>query len=283
MSTSSTRVTQSIQQVLLYLFLSVFTVAVLMPLFWLVLSSLKTQQEMVTYPPVFLPVKFQFGNYLLALTKIRYFRYLWNTIFLSMIYTLPGMASASIFAYAFARFKVPGKNFLFSIVLVVLMIPPVSVLLPEYVFFAKLKLVGTYNIWLLWGLGANPLFIYLLRQFFSYFPREMEEAAIIDGCSRIGVLFRIFLPLSKPALITVFILSFLWVYGDFMGPVIFLSGQNTTLPVAMANGYVVRNGILQVSVLLSGIVIYIIPVLLIFIFVQKYYIRGLLSSSGMKG
>ena len=283
MSTSSTRVTQSIQQVLLYLFLSVFTVAVLMPLFWLVLSSLKTQQEMVTYPPVFLPVKFQFGNYLLALTKIRYFRYLWNTIFLSMIYTLPGMASASIFAYAFARFNVPGKNFLFSIVLVVLMIPPVSVLLPEYVFFAKLKLVGTYNIWLLWGLGANPLFIYLLRQFFSYFPREMEEAAIIDGCSRIGVLFRIFLPLSKPALITVFILSFLWVYGDFMGPVIFLSGQNTTLPVAMANGYVVRNGILQVSVLLSGIVIYIIPVLLIFIFGQKYYIRGLLSSSGMKG
>ena len=283
MSTSSTRVTRSIQQVLLYLFLTVFTVAVLMPLFWLVLSSLKTQQEMVTYPPVFLPVKFQFGNYLLALTKIRYFRYLWNTIFLSMIYTLPGMASASIFAYAFARFNVPGKNFLFSIVLVVLMIPPVSVLLPEYVFFAKLKLVGTYNIWLLWGLGANPLFIYLLRQFFSYFPREMEEAAIIDGCSRIGVLFRIFLPLSKPALITVFILSFLWVYGDFMGPVIFLSGQNTTLPVAMANGYVVRNGILQVSVLLSGIVIYIIPVLLIFIFGQKYYIRGLLSSSGMKG
>ena len=283
MSTSRTRVTQSIQQVLLYLFLSVFTVAVLMPLFWLVLSSLKTQQEMVTYPPVFLPVKFQFGNYLLALTKIRYFRYLWNTIFLSMIYTLPGMASASIFAYAFARFNVPGKNFLFSIVLVVLMIPPVSVLLPEYVFFAKLKLVGTYNIWLLWGLGANPLFIYLLRQFFSYFPREMEEAAIIDGCSRIGVLFRIFLPLSKPALITVFILSFLWVYGDFMGPVIFLSGQNTTQPVAMANGYVVRNGILQVSVLLSGIVIYIIPVLLIFIFGQKYYIRGLLSSSGMKG
>ncbi len=283
MSTSSTRVTQSIQQVFLYLFLSVFTVAVLMPLFWLVLSSLKTQQEMVIYPPVFLPVKFQFGNYLLALTKIRYFRYLWNTIFLSMIYTLPGMASASIFAYAFARFNVPGKNFLFSIVLVVLMIPPVSVLLPEYVFFAKLKLVGTYNIWLLWGLGANPLFIYLLRQFFSYFPREMEEAAIIDGCSRIGVLFRIFLPLSKPALITVFILSFLWVYGDFMGPVIFLSGQNTTLPVAMANGYVVRNGILLVSVLLSGIVIYIIPVLLIFIFGQKYYIRGLLSSSGMKG
>ncbi len=98
-----------------------------------------------------------------------------------------------------------------------------------------------------------------------------------------GVLFRIFVPLSKPIFITVFILSFLWVYGDFMGPVIFLSGEKTTLPVAMSTGYVVRSGILLVSVLLAGIVIYIIPVLLIFVFGQKYYVKGLLSSSGTKG
>lgn len=273
----------SLKKALLYFFLILFALIFLAPLFWLIVSSLKTQAEMVTFPPDFLPHKYQFQNYLLALTKINYLKFLWNTIELSMIYTIPGMVTASIFGYAFARFRVRGKDFLFGIVLALLMIPPVSVLIPEYAFFAKLKLVGTYNIWLLWGIGANPLFIYLLRQFFSYFPRELEEAAIIDGSSRLGVLFRIFLPLSKPALITVFILSFLWVYGDFMGPVIFLSGQNTTLPVAMAMGYVVRNGILLVSVLLSGIVIYIIPVLLIFIFGQKYYIRGLLSSSGMKG
>ncbi len=254
-----------------------------MPLFWLILSSLKTQQEMVSFPPIFLPQKYQFGNYQLALTKIKYFRFLWNTILLSMIYTLPGIMTAAVFGYAFARFHAPGKDFLFSIVLVVLMIPPVSVLIPEYIFFARLKLIGSYTIWFLWALGANPLYLYLLKQFFSYFPRDIEEAAIIDGCSRISVLFRIFLPLSRPILVTVFILSFLWVYGDFMAPVIFLSGQNTTLPVAMANGYVVRNGILMVSVLLSGIVIYIIPVLLIFAFGQKYYIRGLLSSTGTKG
>ncbi len=283
MSTSSSRTATRLGTAGLYVLLIVLAIVFLLPLFWLVLSSLKTQEEMVNFPPAFLPQVFQFGNYLLALTKIDYLHFLLNTLEVCLIYTLPGILTASIFGYAFARFRVPGKNFLFGIILVLLMIPPISVLLPEYVFFAKLRLVGSYKIWLLWGIGANPLYIYLLKQFFSYFPRELEEAAIIDGCSRMGILFRIFLPLSKPALVTVFILSFLWVYGDFMAPVIFLSGDNTTLPVAMANGYVVRNGILLVSVLLSGIVIYIIPVILIFLIGQKYYIRGLLSSSGMKG
>ncbi len=268
---------------LFYTLLIILAVIFMIPLFWLVLCSLKTQQEMVILPPIFLPKKFQFMNYFLALTKINYLGYLRNTIVLSMIYTIPGIITASIFGYAFARFRVPGKNFFFYVVIILLMIPPVSVMIPEYMFFAKLKLINTYYIWLLWGMGANPLFIYLFRQFFSYIPKELEEAAILDGCSRMGVLFRIFIPLSKPVFITVFILSFLWVYGDFMAPVIFLSGQKTTLPVAMTTGYVIRSGILLVNVLLAGVVIYVIPVLLIFAFGQKYYVRGLLSSSGVKG
>ncbi len=274
---------KSLRKLFFYGFLIALVAVFMVPLFWLILCSLKTQQEMVTLPPIFLPSKPKFINYFLALTKINYFGYLRNTIVLSMIYTIPGIMTASIFGYAFARFRVPGKNFLFYIVIMLLMIPPVSVMLPEYVFYTKLKLINTYYIWLLWGIGANPLFIYLFRQFFSYIPAELEEAAILDGCSRMGVLFRIFIPLSKPVFITVFILSFLWVYGDFMGPVIFLSGQNTTLPVAMTTGYVLRNGILMVNALLAGIVIYIIPVFLIFAFGQKYYVRGLLSSSGIKG
>ena len=255
---------KSLRKLFFYGFLIALVAVFMVPLFWLVLCSLKTQQEMVTLPPIFLPSKPKFINYFLALTKINYFGYLRNTIVLSMIYTIPGIMTASIFGYAFARFRVPGKNFFFYIVIMLLMIPPVSVMLPEYVFYAKLKLINTYYIWLLWGIGANPLFIYLFRQFFSYIPAELEEAAILDGCSRMGVLFRIFIPLSKPVFITVFILSFLWVYGDFMGPVIFLSGQNTTLPVAMTTGYVLRNGILMVNALLAGIVTYIILILLIF-------------------
>jgi multiple sugar transport system permease protein len=255
----------------------------MIPLLWLVLSSLKTQTEMVTFPPRFLPEKPQFQNYILAVTKIDYIRYLMNTIILSMAYTIPGIFSSATFGYAFARFRAPGKNFLFSIVILLLMIPPVAVLIPEYAFYARLHIVNTYYIWLLWGIGANPLYIFLFKQFFSFFPKDLEEAALLDGCSRLGILFRIFMPLSKPIVITVFLLSFLFVYGDFMGPVIFLSGENTTLAVAMANGYVIRNGILLVSVLLSGIVIYLVPIILIFTIGQRYYVQGLLSSSGIKG
>lgn len=266
-----------------YAVLIAVSVLFLIPLFWLILSSLKTQTEMVTFPPKFLPEIPQFQNYLLAVTKIDYLRYLLNTVELGLIYTAPGIASAALFGYAFARFHAPGKNFLFNIVLVLIMIPPVAVMIPEYAFFARLRLINTYYIWLLWGIGGNPLYIYLFKQFFSYFPKELEDAALLDGCSQLDILFRIFLPLSKPIIVTVFLLSFLFVYGDFMGPVIFLSGDKTTLAVAMANGYVIRNGILLVPVLLAGIVIYLIPIILIFTFGQKYYIQGLLSSSGVKG
>ncbi len=148
-----------LRKALFYVFLIIIGAMFIVPLFWLILCSLKTQQEMVTLPPIFLPNIAKFTNYFLALTKINYFGYLWNTIALSMIYTIPGIITASIFGYAFARFRVPGKNFFFSIVIVLLMIPPVSVMLPEYVFYTKLRIINTYYIWLLWGLGANPLYI----------------------------------------------------------------------------------------------------------------------------
>lgn len=270
-------------KVLLYVIIIIIVFLFLVPLFWLILSSFKTQSEMVTFPPTFLPQKAQFENYISALTKIDYFRYLLNTIVLSLIYTIPGIITTAIFGYGFARFNAPGKKFFFNIVIILLLIPPVAVLMPEYIFFSRLHLINTYYIWLLWGIAGNPLFIYLFKQFFSYFPKELEEAALLDGCSYAGILFRIFLPLSKPIIVTVFLLSFLTVYGDFMGPAILLSGDNTTLAVAMANGYVARNGILLVPILLSGIVLYLIPVVFIFAVGQKYYVQGLISSSGVKG
>ncbi|MDD5658833.1 MAG: carbohydrate ABC transporter permease [Actinomycetota bacterium] len=268
--------------ILTYVVIIIVVLLFVIPILWLILSSLKTQEEMVTFPATFFPLKAQFQNYFDALTKINYFKYLTNTIVLSLIYTVPGIITTAVFGYGFARFNAPGKKIFFNILMVLLLIPPIAVLIPEYAFFTKLHLVNTYYIWLLWGIAGNPLFIYLFKQFFSYFPKELEEAALLDGCSHIGVLFRIFLPLSKSIIVTVSLLSFLTVYGDFMGPAILLSGDNTTLAVAMANGYVARNGILLTPVLLSGIVLYLIPVILIFVFGQKYYVQGFISSSGVK-
>lgn len=271
------------KNIFIYILVITIVFIFLVPIIWLIMSSFKTQAEMVSFPATFLQQKPHFENYLLALTKIDYFKYLLNTIILSLIYTIPGIVSTAIFGYGFARFKAPGKIFFFNIVIVLLLIPPITVLIPEYIFFTRLHIINTYYIWLIWGIAGNPLFIYLFKQFFSYFPKEMEEAALLDGCSNIGVLFRIFLPLSKPIIVTVFLLSFLTVYGDFMGPAILLSGDNTTLAVAMANGYVARNGILLIPVLLSGIILYLIPVVLIFGFGQKYYVQGFITSSRLKG
>jgi multiple sugar transport system permease protein len=267
---------------LTYIVIIIIVLLFVIPILWLILSSFKTQEEMVTFPSTFLPAKAQFQNYIDALQKIDYFKYLRNTIVLSLIYTVPGVITSAVFGYGFARFNAPGKKIFFNILMILLLIPPIAVLIPEYAFFTKLHLVDTYYIWLLWGIAGNPLFIYLFKQFFSYFPKELEEAALLDGCSHIGVLFRIFFPLSKPIIVTVSLLSFLTVYGDFMGPAILLSGDNTTLAVAMANGYVARNGILLTPVLLSGIVLYLVPVILIFVFGQKYYVQGFISSSGVK-
>jgi multiple sugar transport system permease protein len=267
---------------LTYIVIIIIVLLFVIPILWLILSSFKTQEEMVTFPSTFLPAKAQFQNYIDALQKIDYFKYLRNTIVLSLIYTVPGVITSAVFGYGFARFNAPGKKIFFNILMILLLIPPIAVLIPEYAFFTKLHLVDTYYIWLLWGIAGNQLFIYLFKQFFSYFPKELEEAALLDGCSHIGVLFRIFFPLSKPIIVTVSLLSFLTVYGDFMGPAILLSGDNTTLAVAMANGYVARNGILLTPVLLSGIVLYLVPVILIFVFGQKYYVQGFISSSGVK-
>ncbi|MEI7615280.1 MAG: carbohydrate ABC transporter permease [Actinomycetota bacterium] len=190
-------------KVLTYVVIIFIVLLFVIPILWLILSSFKTQEEMVTFPPTFFPLKAQFQNYIDALTKINYFKYLGNTIVLSLIYTVPGIITTAIFGYGFARFNAPGKKIFFNILMVLLLIPPIAVLIPEYAFFSKLHLVNTYYIWLLWGIAGNPLFIYLFKQFFSYFPKELEEAALLDGCSHIGVLFRILLPLSKPIIVTV--------------------------------------------------------------------------------
>ncbi len=147
--------------------LLLFAIATLfmIPLLWLVLSSLKTQTEMVTFPPRFLPLKPQFQNYVLAVTKIDYVRYLTNTVILSMAHTIPGIISSATFGYAFARFRAPEKNFLFSSVIILLMIPPVAVMISEYAFYARVHIINTYYIWLLWAIGANPLYLFLFKQF----------------------------------------------------------------------------------------------------------------------
>jgi len=154
--------------------------------------------------------------------------------------------------------------------------------IPTYMLFARLNLIDTYWPWVLWGLSSSPFQVFLFRQFFSAIPLALEDAAIIDGCSYYRMYWQIFLPLSLPVIATAFILSFTWVWGDYITPSLFLSQNNTTLAVAMSAGYTDSHGSILTNVLAAGSVLYVLPVLLIFVFAQRYFVRGIVTS-GVKG
>jgi ABC-type glycerol-3-phosphate transport system permease component len=163
-----------------------------------------------------------------------------------------------------------------------MMLPSIVTLMPTYVIFADLNLVGTYWPWVLWGLASSPFMVFLYRQFFSAIPVELEEAAIIDGCGYMRIFWRIFLPLSLPVIVTVFLLSFVSVWGDYIGPTLFLSQDNTTLSVAMSAGYADPHGNALINLQAAGALIYIVPEIVVFFFAQRYFVRGIVTS-GLKG
>ncbi|WP_126554435.1 carbohydrate ABC transporter permease [Dictyobacter kobayashii] len=163
-----------------------------------------------------------------------------------------------------------------------LMLPQILTVIPTYVLFAHIGLINTYWPWILWGLGSSPFLSFLFRQFFSSIPVELEEAAILDGCGYFRIFLQIFLPLSLPSIATAAILSFTSVWGDYITPSLFLSQNNTTLAVAMSQGYTNINGFPLNNVIAAGAVLYVIPVIILFFFAQRYFVSAIVTS-GLKG
>jgi multiple sugar transport system permease protein len=191
------------------------------------------------------------------------------------------MSSAWV-GFGFARLAAPGKKAMFSILLGSMMLPGVVTLIPTYLLFAKAHLVNTYIPWVLWGLAGAPFLIFLFRQFFANIPRELEEAAVVDGCGYTRIFWRIFLPQSWPVLATSLVLSFTWDWGDYIGPALLLSPDRTTLAVAlMGGGYTNEHGNPLNNLLAAGAVMYVVPVLLLFLVVQRGFVSGF-STSGLK-
>jgi len=224
----------------------------------------------------------QWSNFYLALTRIDFIGFARNTLLLSLIFSVLTTASSSLAGFAFARLRAPGQRLLFNIVVATMMIPAIAMLIPTYVIFARLGLVGTYWPWVLWGLAGTPYLIFLFRQFFSTIPLELEEAAIIDGAGWFRIYVQIFLPLARPALLTSFLLSFTWTWGDYLAPALLLNTDNTTLSVATAAGYLNPRGTGIIELQAAGAVMFLLPVVVLFLFTQKYFI-GSAIGSGVKG
>ncbi|HEY5457764.1 MAG TPA: carbohydrate ABC transporter permease [Acidothermaceae bacterium] len=263
----------------LFIVLLVISIAMMLPLLILLITSVTPGAQLDA--DKWLPAVFRWSNYRDALSGIPFWHYARDSLFLSVVYAGLTTLSSALVGYGFARLRGPGKNMLFGVLIAMMIVPQIVTLIPTYLLFSRVHLVGTYWPWFIWGSAGAPYAIFLYRQFFSSFPRELEEAAEIDGAGRLRTFLTIFLPLSRPLLVTAFVLAFNATWGDYIAPTLFLNQNNTTLAAGLASGYFSSQNIPEPTVLAAGTFLYIIPVVVLFLLAQRHYVRGFINS-GLK-
>ncbi|MFF5010283.1 carbohydrate ABC transporter permease [Streptomyces phaeochromogenes] len=270
-----------IPRLALYTVLVAVTGLLLGPFGWLAVTALKSPGELAASPVHWLPDDVKWGNFSEAFNLIDFLGYARNSLIIATVYaTLITLSSAWV-GFGFARLTAPGKKQLFGVMLGTMMLPQIITLFPTYLIFAKLGMVDTYWPWVLWGLAGAPYLIFLFRQFFSGMPRELEEAAIVDGCGYVRIFWRIFLPQSWPVLTASFVIAFTWSWGDFLAPTLLLSTDRTTLAVAVSSMYNTPAGQPLNNLMAAGAVMYVVPILLVFLVAQRGFVAGM-STTGLK-
>ena len=257
---------------------AVFTV----PFFWTVSTALKTPQQVYLVPPQWIPKPLIWTNFTKAWTVLPFVIFLRNTLFVTGMCLIGQVTSASLVAYGFARFRFKARDVLFYVLLGTMMLPNQVTSIPTFLIWRNLRLVDTFWPLILPSyLGGGAFTIFLLRQFFLTVPRDLDEAAMLDGCSYFGIWWRIILPLSKPALTTVVIFSFLGHWDEFMGPLIYLhSMEKYTVSIGLRL-FQDQFGT-QLELLMAAALIHIIPCIILFFAAQRYFIKGIIMS-GIKG
>jgi multiple sugar transport system permease protein len=262
----------------IYVLLTLPAVVFILPLLWLVSTSLKDNAQMAIWPPVWIPNPVRWDNFASAWSAGNFGRYLQNSAFITGIATFGQVATASLVAYGFARLRFPGRDFLFGLVLATLMLPSVATLIPTYVLFSKLKWLDSFKPLIVPAyFGGGPFFVFLLRQFFKTIPNELSEQAKIDGASNYRTYWQIMLPLSKPALATVAIFAFMGHWNDFMGPLIYLnSPEKYTLTLGLRL-FMGMNDVRFQEMMAMALMIT-LPVIAVFFLFQQYFIQGVVMT-----
>lgn len=278
-------VSRYIGLIIRYLLLIAIGLILFTPFILAFLGTFKTDAEIIAYPPKFLPAHWLWENWVTTWkTDIgqggTFPRWLFNTAFLSVTTAVLEVIFCSMAAYAFARMKFPGKNFVFSFMLGTMMIPGAVTLIPSYVLMSKLKLINSFFSLIIPG-AVSAGGIFMLTQFFKSVPIELEEAAYMDGASNMQIYKDIIIPLSRPALLTVLILQFQGMWNSFLPPLLYLnSPDKMVLNVALSIFQQTYKA--QWNLTLVGAIFNAIPVLLLFFLFSKYYIEGV-AYTGVKG
>jgi ABC-type glycerol-3-phosphate transport system permease component len=256
------------------------------PLYWTLSSSLKAPYEILTYPPTLVPAVPQWGNYQRVFVNSPFARWIFNTIFVVALGTLGAVLSSSLVAYSFARFRYRGRDLIFLLTLGTMMLPAQVTLIPQYILWSKLGFVNTlYPLWLPQWFGGGAFNIFLLRQFILTLPRELDEAAFIDGASRFRIFRTILLPLCIPALATVTIISFIANWDDYLSPLVYLNSQEMytlALGLSFFRNYPESGGLPQQHLLMAATVMTTLPPIALFFAAQRYFVKGIVLS-GLKG
>ena len=258
----------------------------LVPLAWMLLTAIKTLPENYSYPPTLLPKVAQWQNFKVAWTSYDFTRYTYHTVFITVTSMVGVLATSSLCAFGFARLRFWGRDFLFICVIASVMLPFTVTVLPLYIIFKDLGWLNTFKPLIIpaW-FGGGAFNIFLLRQFFMTIPRDLDEAARIDGCSTFGIFWRVLLPLAKPALAVVAIFWFQSSWTDFLGPVIYLNSPDMFTLALGVYQYAADVGAAPVhhqELLMCVALAMVLPSALVFLVAQRYMIRGVVLS-GIKG
>jgi ABC-type sugar transport system, permease component len=269
------------EKIILYVILAVIAVLFVLPIIYLLMGAFKESSELFREPFQWLPDRFQLDNFKKMFTNIPFFKYLRNTLIIVFFNVVGSLISCSLVAYGFSRLKWPGRDKVFVLVLVTMILPYQVTMVPLFLFFTRLGWIGTFLPLTVPAFFGNPFFIFLLRQFFIGIPRELTEAARIDGANEFRIYYGLILPMAKPVLITVAIFAFMRSWNDFIGPLVFL-GSDDLYTLSLAASMLKSNYDPNWSVLMALAVIMILPVFIVFFMMQKYFIRGV-AMSGIKG
>ena len=294
--------TQVILEFLKYAILLILGATYLLPFYWMASSALKDDSQVYTAPPIWIPNPAHWNNFWDAwtadtfntsilntpVTIATFNLYLINTLFkYALPITFGTVLSSAVVAYGFGRIRWPGRNFFFAICLSTMMVPFQVTMVPLFIIFRKMGLIGTYWPLVLPAFFGNPYFIFMLRQFFRTIPEEYTDSARLDGASEFDILFRLILPLSRPALAVVALFAFMGAWNDYLGPLIYLSRpEQFTLAIgveAMRRAMVsIGSKFLAYPYLMAVSTIITLPIVILFFFAQRTFIEGI-ALSGLKG
>jgi multiple sugar transport system permease protein len=265
-------------QIIGFLILLIITIAMIMPLWFMLSTSLKTTKEMLAFPPSIIPHHFAWENFkeLFTNTNIKFGQQYKNSLIVAIATVIGTVFSSSFVAFGFSRYKAKGSQFLFILVLSTLMLPYPAIMIPQFLLFTKLGLHDSLLPLILPSFFASAYMIFLLKQFFTTIPNELYDAGRIDGCQEIRLYWSLTLPLSGPVLATVAIFAFIWSWNDLLTPVLYLDSQeNFTLPIGMAAMLSSKFRIAPWNLMMAASLLSVVPIIILFAIAQRSFVQGI--------